>query len=247
MHQTKNHYSYSVYADPAIARGFDADRFGGTIGELIKLTQERVVFGTLPEVKGWKVIDVGAGTGRFTIPFLASGAAEVAACDASTQMLEVLQGKIRDPRLSVHVADAHQLQFPDRYFDCALSFRMLLHVVDWNKALSELCRVSGNYVVFDFPPKHGFLLLAPVFHWIRGLFTSKVQKYRTFRIPEVFAELDSNGFDVVTIDPGFFLPLIVYRLIGSRRLMRYAERVFSSLGLARLAGSPFTLFARRRK
>ena len=247
MNQTKNHYSYSVYADPEIARGFDADRFGGSVGELIKLTQERVVFSTLKEVTGWKVIDVGAGTGRFTIPFLASGAAEVAACDASAQMLEVLQEKIQDPRLHVHVADAHQLQFPDRYFDCALSFRMLLHVMDWKKALSELCRVSSSYVVFDFPPKHGFLLLAPVFHWIRGLFPGNVQKYRTFRIREVFAELDIHGFEVVTIDPGFFLPLIVYRTLGSKGLMRNVERMFSSLGLARLAGSPFTLFARRRK
>lgn len=247
MSQTKDHYSYRVYADPSIARGFDDDRFGGTIGELIKHTQEHVVFSTLPEVKGWKVIDVGAGTGRFCRPFLEAGVAEVAACDASQQMLEVLQEKIRDPRLKAQVADAHKLQFPDRYFDCALSFRMLLHVIDWKQALSELCRVSGNWVVFDFPPGHGFLLLAPVFHRLRELFSSNVQKYRTFRIREVVSELDRNGFDVVTIDPGFFLPLIIYRTINSRGFMRSAERVFTALQLTRIAGSPFTLFARRRK
>lgn len=247
MNQAKDHYSYRVYADPSTARGFDADRFGGSIGEVIKRTQEQAVFTTLSGVKGWKVIDVGAGTGRFTIPFLEAGASEVAACDASQQMLDVLQEKVKDPRLAVHIADAHQLQFADRHFDCALSFRMLLHVIDWKKALSELCRVSDQWVVFDFPPRHGFLLLAPLFHRVRSLFSSNVQKYRTFRIHEVMAELDRNGFEVVTIDPGFFLPLIVYRTLHSRTLMIGAERLFGALGLTRLAGSPFTLFARRRK
>lgn len=247
MNQARDHYSYRVYADPSLARNFDADRFGGTIGELIKHTQEQVVFSTLPDVRGWKVLDLGAGTGRFSVPFLNSGAAEVAACDASEQMLQVLQEKTRDPRLKVHLADAHDLHFPDRYFDCALTFRMLLHVIDWKKALSELCRVSGDWVVFDFPPAHGFLLLAPVFHRIRSLFSSEVQKYRTFPVREVLQELDRNGFEIVTIDPGFFLPLIVYRTLRSRTLMRMAERFFSWTRWTRLVGSPFTVFARRRK
>lgn len=247
MTQTRDHYSYRVYSDASVARGFDSDRFGGSIGEWIKYTQERAVFSTLPEVKGWKVVDVGAGTGRFTIPFLEAGAAEATACDASQQMLEVLQEKIRDSRLKVHVVDAHELPFADRSFDCALTFRMLLHVIDWKKALSELCRVSGDWVVFDFPPRHGFLLLAPISHWIRERFSSNVQKYRTFRVGEVATELDRNGFDIVTIDPGFFLPLIVYRSINSRSFMRAAEKFFMALRLTRLAGSPFTVFARRRK
>lgn len=247
MTQTRDHYSYRVYSDASVARGFDSDRFGGTIGEWIKYTQERIVFSTLPAVKGWKVVDVGAGTGRFTIPFLEAGAVEVAACDASKEMLDVLQEKIRDSRLQAHVVDAHELPFADRSFDCALTFRMLLHVIDWKKALAELCRVSGDWVVFDFPPRHGFLRLAPVSHWIRERFSSDVQKYRTFRIREIASELDKNGFEVVTIDPGFFLPLIVYRMINSRGFMQASERFFSALHLTRLAGSPFTFFARRRK
>src|SRR5262245_36608639 len=98
MNQTRDHYSYRVYADPAIARNFDADRFGGGIGELIKFTQERLVFSILGDVKDWKVIDVGAGTGRFSLPFVQMGAAEVAACDASREMLDVLREKTSDTR-----------------------------------------------------------------------------------------------------------------------------------------------------
>lgn len=246
MNQTKEHYSYRIYADPQIAQAFDADRFGGPIGELIKKTQERVVFSQLPSVNGWKVMDLGAGTGRFTIPFLASGA-EVAACDASQQMLEVLQNKTKDPKLRIFVADAHELQFGDQTFDCSFSFRMLLHVIDWKKALSELCRVSRDWVVFDFPPRHGFLFFAPWWHRVHRIFSKNVQQYRTFRLQEIMDELLKNGFDVVSSDYGFFLPLTVHRTIKSPSFTGVSERFFSTIGLTRIAGSPITVFARRKK
>ena len=50
-------------------------------------------------------------------------------------MLEVLQQKINSPNLEVRIVDAQELPFPDRNFDCSLSFRMLLHVVDWEKSI----------------------------------------------------------------------------------------------------------------
>jgi SAM-dependent methyltransferase len=246
MNQTKEHYSYRIYADPEVARTFDEDRFGGNIGDLIKQTQAYHVFSTLPDPKGWKVIDVGAGTGRMTIPFLERGAS-VAACDASEQMLEVLRTKVSNPELETRVIDAHDLPFPERNFDCALSFRMLLHVIDWKKALSELCRVSKDWVVIDLPPKHGFLRFAPVWHSIRKIFSERIQTYRVFPLQEVESELATNGFRIEQIDPGFFLPLAVYRTARSRSFMRSAERLFAFLKLTPRFGSPFTIFARRTR
>jgi hypothetical protein len=41
----REHYSYSVYADPAMAERFDALRFSGPIGRLIADTQERQIAG----------------------------------------------------------------------------------------------------------------------------------------------------------------------------------------------------------
>lgn len=242
----KNHYSYRIYSDTQTAKDFDADRFGDSIGELIKRNQEQMVFFFLPGVKGWKVIDIGAGTGRFVIPFLKLGA-EVTACDASRQMLEVLREKTIDPNLHVFVTDAHNLHFTDQTFDCVLSFRMLLHVLDWKKALSELCRMSRDWVIIDFPPWHGFLLFTPLWHRIRQIFSENVQTYRVLSIKDVIEELQKNGFEVVTMDHGFFLPFVVHRTIGSTRFMAASEKLFSNTGLTKIAGSPITLFARRRK
>jgi ubiquinone/menaquinone biosynthesis C-methylase UbiE len=136
MNSSKDHYSYRVYADPETAQSFDRLRFGSAIGELLKHTQEQLVFAHLPDVSGWKVIDIGAGTGRLTIPFLEKGA-NVTACDASQEMLKVLQTKTTNSALQTKVVDAHDLPFSDNSFDCAISIRLLMHLIDWRKALAE--------------------------------------------------------------------------------------------------------------
>ncbi len=243
---TREHYSYRVYSDPNMARDFDRDRFGGPIGELIKNNQEQLVFHTLPDVQNWKVIDVGAGTGRITLPFLSRGA-DVTACDASAEMLEVLKQKANHPALHVLVADAHHLQFPDQTFHCAISFRMLLHVVDWQKALSELCRVSKDWLVIDFPPQHGFLLFAPLLHALKRTFKKNHQSYRIISVSKIRRELHKNGFEIFGTDSGFFLPLGIHRVIGQPGFTRAIEKFFKNIRLTALTGSPITLFARRSK
>jgi ubiquinone/menaquinone biosynthesis C-methylase UbiE len=248
MKQHKDHYSYRYYADPKVAVNFDSDLFSGIIGEYIKDVQKQAVFSILGKVDGWKVIDVGAGTGRFSIPFHASGA-EVVACDASAQMLEILRQKIEGSERSLHivVGDAHDLQFSDQIFDCAVSFRTLIHVINWQRALFELCRVSRDWVVFDIAPRRGFLLLVPIIHRFRQFFVKGFQGYRTLPPEKIEAELQRNGFYIIGVDPGFFLPIVVHRLARSRKFTLGIERVFSRLGLTKRFGAPLTIFARRRR
>jgi 2-polyprenyl-3-methyl-5-hydroxy-6-metoxy-1,4-benzoquinol methylase len=69
-----DHYSYSVYADPAMAEAFDAMRFSGPIGRLVAETQERVIASFLAPVSGRTILDVGTGTGRAAIALAGRGA-----------------------------------------------------------------------------------------------------------------------------------------------------------------------------
>jgi len=247
MDSAKDHYSYRVYADPETARTFDQGRFGGPIGEYIKHAQESAVFSILPAVAGWNVIDVGAGTGRFTIPFLQKGA-NVTACDASEHMLQVLQSKAAAlPRLQTQIVDAHSLPFADQSFNCAASFRILMHLLDWKTALTELCRVSKDWLVFDFPPKRGFLTFAPAFHIVKQRFTKNYQPYKVLSICHVREHLRTQGFEIQTVDHGLFLPITVHRIVGSQRFTRVSEKFLSSIGLTRHFGAPLTVFARRSK
>ena len=44
-------------------------------------------------------------------------------------------------RASVEEADATALSFPDARFDTVISFIMLHHVIDWERAIAEMARV----------------------------------------------------------------------------------------------------------
>ncbi len=247
MDSTKDHYSYRIYADPEMARTFEQTRFGGAIGEFLKRNQESIVFSQLPPLAGWKVIDVGAGTGRFSLPFLEQGAG-VTACDASEEMMKVLRSKTDNARLQTLVVDAHQIPFPDRDFDCAVSFRILMHVIDWKKVLSELCRVSKDWVIIDFPPKRGFLRFTPVLHYLRKAFNpEKLQDYRILQPEEVYAELKKNGFEIIRLDHGYFLPIAVHRFVKSLKFSQGAEKFFSAVHWTERVGAPITVLARRIK
>src|SRR5687768_18500211 len=59
-----DHYSYSAYADPAMASSFDAKRFGGPIGTILLQDQERVLSEFLGDVSGRRILDLATGTGR---------------------------------------------------------------------------------------------------------------------------------------------------------------------------------------
>ena len=52
MMEKKGHYSYSAYADPAMAASFDARRFGGPIGTMLLEDEERVLMEFLGDVSG---------------------------------------------------------------------------------------------------------------------------------------------------------------------------------------------------
>jgi len=60
----RGHYSYTVYADPAMADAFDRARFSGPIGEWLAASQADLLREYAGPGGGGAVLDVGTGTGR---------------------------------------------------------------------------------------------------------------------------------------------------------------------------------------
>jgi 2-polyprenyl-3-methyl-5-hydroxy-6-metoxy-1,4-benzoquinol methylase len=148
----REHYSYAVYADRAMARSFDDRRFGGPIGELVAVTQARVVAGMIGPLHDCRILDVGTGTGRAALMFARQGA-RVTAVDASDEMLQVARQRAMADGivLDIRRGDAHDLEFADRAFEVGVCLRVLMHAPDWERCLAELCRVSNRLVIFDYP------------------------------------------------------------------------------------------------
>lgn len=110
------------------------------------------------------VLEIGSGSGAMAAEVLRRFPdVQLTATDYDHAMVEGARDRLLDfdDRVDVKQADATQLPFPDEAFDTVLSFIMLHHVIDWEKALAEAVRVlrpGGRLLGFD-------LLDNPSAHW----------------------------------------------------------------------------------
>jgi ubiquinone/menaquinone biosynthesis C-methylase UbiE len=94
---------------------------------ILKLTGEKA-----------RILDVGTGTGRISIPLLEAGA-DLVGCDLSAAMLRRLQEKL--PAARILQADATRLPFPGARFNAVLTVHVLHLIAGWQEALREFRRV----------------------------------------------------------------------------------------------------------
>jgi len=240
------HYSYAVYADPAMAERFDAMRFSGPIGRLIADTQEQQIAAFLAPLEGRRVLDVGTGTGRAAIALARRGAI-VTGVDASAEMLQVAARRAADAGVAVAFArgDAHHLDFADRSFDAVVCLRVLMHTPDWRASLRELCRVAADRVVFDYPSLYSAAAIQAVTRRIGHMVNPSVEAYRVFSPSSVAALLAEAGFRVAGDHRQFVLPIALHKRVNSEAWTRRVETLMERAGLMRLLGSPVTVVAER--
>jgi ubiquinone/menaquinone biosynthesis C-methylase UbiE len=246
MTDNSRHYSYEVYADSAMAEGFDALRFSGPIGRLVADTQERQIAAFLAPVEGRRILDVGTGTGRAAIA-LAKRGAIVTAVDASAEMLEVAARRAEEAHATITFSrgDAHHLEFPDRSFDAVVCLRVLMHTPDWRASLRELCRVSSGRVVFDYPSLRSAAALQAVTRRVAHTVNRSVEAYRVLSPGAVARALLAEGFRVAGEHRQFVLPIALHKRVNSEAWTRRVEGALERAGLMRLFGSPVTIVAER--
>jgi ubiquinone/menaquinone biosynthesis C-methylase UbiE len=130
-------------------------------------------------------LEIGAGTGYFSLNLLRAGLiGELTCTDISSGMLDVLEANAQwlglNTRLNAVQADAESLPFADESFDLVLGHAVLHHLPDLDRAFTEFYRVlrPGGLIVFAGEPsflgdrlaripKRAALTLAPL--WRRAL------------------------------------------------------------------------------
>lgn len=173
--------------DPAAVAGmFD------TVAKNYDLTNDVLTFGldrlwrretvrALDALPGERVLDLAAGTGTSSEP-LADAGVDVVPCDFSPGMVEV--GRRRRPDLPFVVGDATDLPFDDDEFDAVTISFGLRNVVDTDRALREMLRVTrpgGRLVICEFstPPNR--------------LWRTGYRVYNTLVLPRVARLVSSNS------------------------------------------------------
>jgi len=102
-------------------------------------------------------LEIGAGTGYFTLNLLLAGVIENATCsDISPGMLKTLASNAESLGLEVatRAADAEQLPFEDESFDLVFGHAVLHHIPDLPRAFAEFNRVlrPGGTLLFAGEP-----------------------------------------------------------------------------------------------
>jgi demethylmenaquinone methyltransferase / 2-methoxy-6-polyprenyl-1,4-benzoquinol methylase len=138
-----------------VAAMFDdvAERYDVT-NDVLSLGMDRLwrraVLAAVDPQRGERVLDVAAGTGTSSLPFVFAGA-DTIPCDFSVGMLTV--GKRARPRLPFVAGDAMRLPFADETFDAVTIAFGLRNVADPAAGLAEMRRVTkrgGRLVICEF-------------------------------------------------------------------------------------------------
>jgi ubiquinone/menaquinone biosynthesis C-methylase UbiE len=138
----------------------------GAIGRKQVTGKLRKALGYLPDRPFGDALEIGAGTGYFSLNLLQAGLIERAtATDISPGMLATLDENAA--RIGVEVrtaaAEAETLPFPDGSFDLVFGHAVLHHIPDLERAFSEFSRVlrpGGTIAFCGEPSRYGDLLAA---------------------------------------------------------------------------------------
>ena len=173
-----------------------------------------------------RVLDVGTGTGRISVPLLERGV-DLIGCDLSVKMLRRLQEKLPSARIAQ--ADASLLPFPTAHFDFVMTVHVLHLIPPWREALREFKRVlkpEGAYFNVKTWEAVGTSMRGEIREfWRSWLKAHGVNAYLTGvqRNAESLPELQSLGAQVTELE------VIRYPLKFTLReeLERFASRVYS--------------------
>lgn len=97
------------------------------------------------------LLDVGASSAFYSrILSLGGYLCRYEALDYSEEYRKVARDLY--PDVTFHVADARTLPFKDSAFEIVLSGCVMLHVMEYEKVISESARVASDYVIFNRTP-----------------------------------------------------------------------------------------------
>lgn len=173
-----------------------------------------------------RVLEVGAGTGRISIPLLERGV-NLIGCDLSSPMLKRFQGKFPSARIAR--SDATLLPFPAERFDIVLTVHVMHLIPPWRAALREFQRVlvrGGAYLNVSTWASAGTSVGDKIREYWRGWLRehgvdAEHPGARDFK--DVQAELGSLGATLTEIEAVRFTEAFTLR----EELDRFESRVYS--------------------
>lgn len=202
------------------AKGYEKERFLTDSGKYEDETQKNIVLNLLNSGK-LLILDVGCGTGRFSIETAKQGC-RVIALDPALSMLKELKTKIKkDSKITLIRGSGYELPFKTSTFDGCTCINVLNHLSNYGQVLTEIHRIlkSMAFVIFSFPNLVSPLFPAGLLINLRekSLLNPVYAKWYTLR--EIKKQLHAEGFTVenikgVILPAGKLIPLPIVKKIN---------------------------------
>jgi len=194
------------------------------------------------DLRGKKILEIGAGTGRDSFPLIKHGA-HVVQLDYAENSLRILKRLAEDLKLPATIVggDTFQLPFPDETFDVVFHQGLLEHFrhPQAEALLKENIRVlkRGGILLVDVPQRWHVYTLAK--HLLMALNKWFAGWERSFSVGELKNRLQSLGLTPVYAYGEWMYPSFFYRSL---------REAFKAVGLTLpLNPQPFKSISRLRK
>lgn len=168
----------------------------------------------IPKISESKILDIGCGIGRFTIP-LARIAKHVTGIDLSRESLRILRlhaEKLHIRNITTKAIDIRDYRNRER-FDCVLLVNVIHHFQNPGILLAKiksLLKPKGTLVIYEFNPLNPLFIPAFVMH---GQVRVHLNKEYFQSLPWMLDKsLRKAGYRVDTVHKHAFLPSSLYNV-----------------------------------
>ncbi len=242
--ETVDQAGYPEVADIETSSDAYATRFAGAAGQWMLEVQERLTLAMLADRPGVSILDVGGGHGQLAVPLSRDGY-KVTVLGSAESCRKRVAGVVEAGRCTFLTGNVINLPFPDRAFDVVICFRLLTHCTAWPVLIKELCRVARQAVIVDYPTSQGLNAIAPALFGAKKKLEGNTRHWRLFRHREVQDEFTKQGYVEARRSAQFFLPMVLHRVLRSRKASAGLEGLCRGLGLTGRWGSPVIVEWRR--
>lgn len=224
-------------------------RFSGHVGEFFLKRQADLVLKLLPKDKSsLKILEVGGGHCQLSEYFLKQGH-QVWIQGSDQRALWRIKDLSKKYPNQVHsnVSPFLKLDFEAGFFDVVVAIRLISHFDEWQKLILEMCRVSKNGVIIDFPPKSSFNIFYPILFNLKRKVEKDTRTFLSFEKKEICSEFAKNDFTTQRSFAQFFFPMVLHRFLKQPKISKILEQLAEVLGLTKLFGSPLIFLAQKKE
>ncbi|MEZ6192692.1 MAG: class I SAM-dependent methyltransferase [Phycisphaerales bacterium] len=217
-----------------------ARRFSGPVGTWLLDVQWDAIHKLLRNCPGQQVLEIGGGHAQLTGSLLDHGY-HVTVMGSDESCAHRLKPFIEPGRCAFHTGDLLNLPYEDNSFDTVIAIRLMAHVEDWPRFLSEAARVARHAVIIDYPSLISVNRVEKLLFGLKKALEGNTRHYQCFTTKMIRDACASTGVAPCARQRQFFWPMVVHRAMKMPKVSRALERTCRAVGLTYLLGSPVIL------